>query len=348
MKTFQISCWATFGLSIFISACASEPSCEDLATCPYVAVDSSSSSAGGSSSGDLPNSEDCVNGFDDDGNGETDCADAACANQFECVPAIPAGFSEIVTMAVTAYGEPVELCPDGTERKLYYQNAAKDKCDGCSCDTSAMTCTAAPLFVSSFFNTTCTQLKSIGPLNPGQCAQTAGGSLIAKNGPTATGSCQIQMIESPLLPPMETVVSTCSVTAQGGQGCGMGETCVPRGAIEGAEYLCLEKTGHQTCPNDWPVAIHVFNSFTDDRQGCSPCSCTSSCSGGQYTVFEDDGGACMTTGKVIEPIGMCFPTNNGIFGMGVTMSELEKSCNVTPGQMIGEVHPFNETTLCCR
>lgn len=338
--------WGT--ASLF--GCGSEPSCEDLANCTSSPTGSSSGSSGlasssGASSGSMGSAENCTNGVDDDNDGNIDCADSECSDKHTCLPPIPAGFTEVVTITVTPYGEPTAACAGGATPQFMYQNPAVDACDACTCDASGVTCTPGQVATST--NATCTNANPVGALAPGQCKQVTGSAATLVSAPTPNGACLATTSMTPLKPAMETTITACSIGSTTGGGCGMSGTCVPSDGLEMAEHLCIKRPGHEVCPGDWPLAIYAFESFVDDRAGCTPCECSASCEGGQYTIFPFNMAGCAAGGTPVDTVGTCVSAGGSLFASRVLMSPLVPSCTTTGGSMMGSVKPMNESTLCC-
>lgn len=331
-------------------ACGSQPSCEELALCNSSTSSGASSGSSGmtgsstSSSGSMPNVENCTNGLDDDGDGAIDCADSECSANYTCLPAIPAGFTEVVTISVTAFGDPTGTCEGGVMPKLYYQNPAKDACDACTCDASGVTCTPGQLATAFGFDMTCNNAQPAQKLMPDQCQQVFGSAAILQTGPTTTGTCTASTSSGPPKPPMETTIATCSVGGVNGKGCESTGTCVANSGLANAEHTCIKRPGHEVCPGDWPLALYAFESFVDDRTGCTPCTCTPACEGGAYTLYSDS--TCTTGAMPVDMVGQCV-MNGGGFNASVMMTAPKAACTTTGGQMMGSVTTMNETTFCC-
>lgn len=326
-------------------ACSSGPTCEDLANCTTPTGSSGSGSSSGSSSGAMVMPEDCTNGADDDKDGSIDCADSECSDKHTCLPAIPAGFTEVVTITAAPYGEALAACPGGAMPKPFYQNPASNACDACTCDASGVTCSGPDLLISAgFFDMDCNQVQPAGPLPPGQCQPIFTPAAMVQGTPTMTGTCTTNATGGPLKPPMETTIATCAVGNINGRGCGMSGTCVASAGLMGAEHTCIKKAGHNTCPGEWPLAFYAFESFTDDRKACDTCSCTATCTGGKYTIFPEDQ-TCANGGVVVDPAGAC--TQAGGFSNGVLFEAPVASCTVNGGQTNGSVLAMDETTFCC-
>ena len=350
MKQFRRIWWLAGGLLLGTSAmsgCGSEPSCEDLANCTSPSGGSSGSTSGsGSSSGGMTGPEDCTNGLDDDKDGSIDCMDSECMDKFTCVPKVPAGFTEIVTITVAPYGEPSPACPGGAMPKPFYQNPAVDACDACTCDATGVSCTPGQL--ATAFDQTCTNVNPVIPPAAGQCQSGFGTSAVLQTAPTTTGTCTASTSSGPPKPPMETTIATCPVGNSDGAGCGMAGACVPSDGLATAEHICIKKVGHDVCPGEWPLALYAYESFTDDRSGCTPCGCTAACEGGKYTIFPNDKGMCAAgTGMAVDTVGACVVAGAGFFQLSISMTELKPSCTTTGGQMMGSVKPMTETTFCC-
>lgn len=355
MKQLQRSWWVIGGLLVgaCVNACGSEPSCEDLANCvaPPGGTSSSSGSTSGSSSssGSMTTPEVCTNGLDDDKDGSIDCSDSECMDMYTCIPPIPAGFTEIVMISVKPYDETPTPCAGGAMPTLFYQNPANGACDSCTCDASGVQCIPGQLATSfSFFGGNCSNANPIGALPADQCQAVNGDSAILQAAPMMTGSCTTSSTSGgPMTPPMETTIATCSVDSVDGRGCATSGTCVPSEGLSTAEHLCIKKPGHEVCPGEWPLALYAYESFTDERTECTNCSCTASCTGGEYTIYPDGQGACNAGGMAVNTLGVCVQSGSMNFSMSVKMSPLVASCTTTGGQTGGTVTPMNETTFCC-
>lgn len=343
MRPFQS--WFVLGWLGFSSllGCVSDPTCEDLANCAPSGASGTMSSGSGSSSG-MPGAEDCTNGADDDGDGQTDCADTDCSSNYTCIPEVPAGFNGIVTIAVTPFGDNAPPCAGGATPTSYYQNPAMDSCDACTCDVSGVQCSPAQLATSFGFDMTCNNPQPVGPIAPNQCQQVFGSSAMVQNAPTVIGSCTANMGSPTMKPPMETTITACSIGMATGGGCDASGTCVASDNVANAEHVCVYRAGHEACPGDWPLALYAFESYVDDRTGCTPCGCTTACEGGTYSIFPNDP-TCAGTGIPVEPVGACVMGSG--FQTGVSMTALMATCAVTGGAMMGSVTPMNETTFCC-
>lgn len=354
MKSIGLSLWLVGAFAALnLVGCGSDGSCQDEGTCLLssgAAAGSSGSTStttsGSGSTGTMVGPEDCTNGVDDDLDGKTDCQDDECLDKYTCIPPIPAGFSEVVTIAVTPFGEPTVACGGGAMPTLFYQNPAVDACDACTCDASGVTCTPGQLATSFSFDMTCTNPQPAGMFAPNQCKQVFGGAAILQTGPTMTGQCQTTTSSGPPKPAMETTIATCPVGGTDGGGCGMTGVCVPSEGLATAEHLCIKRPGHEVCPGDWPLALYAFESFVDDRTGCTPCGCSVTCEGGKYTIHPNDKGTCDMPGTPVDTVGQCV-TTGGSFSASVKMSAISATCTTTGGQMMGSVKPMNETTFCC-
>ena len=80
--------------------------------------------------------EQCLNGLDDDCNGDIDCADAACAGPVECVPA-PGNATPSTFVAMDAD------CPNGYSPVTLQRGlSASTDCTGCTCVSPQTICTS--------------------------------------------------------------------------------------------------------------------------------------------------------------------------------------------------------------
>lgn len=352
MKQLEKTWWLILTLAALAApnGCNSDPNCDIPGNCLLssgssgLTSGSTGTSISGGSTGSMGNPEDCTNGVDDDGDDDIDCTDTDCIDKYTCVPSIPAGFTEIVTITVTPFGEPSAACGGGVSAKLFYQTPAVDACDACTCDASGVSCTPGQIATGFDFTMMCGNLQPIGQLPPGQCQQLVGSASLL-SAATSAGSCQATTSTGTPKPPMETTIATCAVGNADGKGCGMSGACVPSDGLETAEHICIKRPGHEVCPGDWPLALYAFESFIDDRSGCTPCGCEAKCEGGDYMVFQNDS-SCTANGVPVNTVGACVSAGDSFVG-GLLMSPLTASCTTTGGSMMGSVTPMNETTFCC-
>jgi len=158
------------------------------------------------------------------------------------------------------------------------------------------------------------------------------------------------------VPPMWTHDDhACPVPATTGGGCGAGSVCIEKSAAPYDVPACISQAGTVACPGDWPSSIAAYSGGSDSR-GCDACTCATSgvaCSGGKFTVFDDDNcGNGGSTAPVDISGGACISVqdhvDNDQGSYRATAATLSGSCNPGGGAPHGEVSPEGAITFCCR
>ncbi len=236
--------------------------------------------------------EECLNGLDDDCNGDIDCADAECAGPVACVPG--SGDAKPSTFAASAGSCPAGYSPVTLQRGL----TAPMTCTGCTCVSPQTYCLAG---VYAHGANTCPSSQYTGQLYN-----------------VYTNSCQPLPADRNLY--MFAVDSFTECTAQGtpvpsptawgetrvlcvadetGGGCPSGEVCAP--AITTAS--CVMTEGSTDCSGALPddTGGQWFTGVTDDRT-CGACDCpfnygSGTCGGG--TIVGYNGPNCTGSSETI-------------------------------------------------
>jgi hypothetical protein len=287
--------------------------------------------------------EDCLNGQDDDCNGDVDCADAACsAGPFACVTA-PTGASlgYFTTMADCAAGyEPVTLSQGLT---------AAPECTGCTCTPDTVDCDS-----------------SLGASTPGTCPgdQVSGQTYVvlsSKCQAVAPNSTQVHYYSvrglSTCTPGGTGVLSSptwmstrtfCELKV--GKGCGNGQVCAPQNSTDTA--VCTRLSGQQACTAALGTSMGGepwSPSYTDERQCQCQCSFGNpSCGAAHIRLFS--GGNC--TGQTVD-LGSgaadgnhCTIPFTPVSGQIVGGSPNGNSCPVN-AFAFGDLLPDSPRTICC-
>lgn len=285
---------------------------------------------------DPTSTEDCFNGFDDDCDGDVDCADAACAGPAECIP-VPGG---------AGLGKFLEMgsCPAGTTAVTLHQGLTADpQCTGCSCsplnsycDSSivGLTCGGATVGVSyNLFSNGC---ENVAPANGGSIRFY---SIRGFSDCTAQGT--------PMLSAVSWASSStfCRVDALGA-GCPSGQRCVAKTAAP----ACSIQSGDVACNNDYPLAMgDPWSTDYVDQRECSPCQCgfgISTCNGGSIELFS--GANCQGTmitlgGNGGDECGVGFTPASG----RLTGAPATNTCE-PQAYPNGELKPKDANTICCQ
>jgi hypothetical protein len=220
--------------------------------------------------------EQCWNGMDDDCNGQTDCADAACKPGASCAPA---GSSVGVLVPVAT------PCPQGFDsgEMTLHQGLTDNGCSGCSCQTTPTQCAPRVYYYSNaslcnldvtmpfsggtLLNTIPTYTCSSSPIGSSQGMDTPVAWRVTMG--VAVGTCNAGGAATPLPPTWSTSMKLCTTLSSGG-GCDAGFVCVPK--VSGAK-ACAQKSA-VSCPASAPQETWE-RSFKDNRS-CGNCTCTTS------------------------------------------------------------------------
>lgn len=256
--------------------------------------------------------EDCLNGVDDNGDGDVDCADSKCGD-FRCVSAIPEAWAGYFVL----FDGPPGMDPDcpasfpGTVNSFLGNGSLDAPPAMCNCSCLAptgQTCNA-PTKVTIYdatLNANCSELvpdgincfaePALGPAN-GSCFDTsilASSSTCGANGgatcsmgtspcnvsavvaaPTVTGGACAAVSGAPTVPNASwmNLGRGCGDPVAFGQGCNGTQVCLPRPEPPYESGVCISMAGDHDCPPGAFAEKHVFfEDFTDTR-ACTPCAC---------------------------------------------------------------------------
>ncbi len=310
-----------------------------------------------------PLETDCLDGVDNDCNGQTDCADPACGAGYTCVPAAATGWDGY---ALYDDGR-LTACPDTYPTQLdTYEGIISfpATCTACSCAASGATCGTSSVACGA----TCAVAQdAVGTAcsNFGDAISIDGtSSCSASAPPLVPGTCASSGGVATIIPAAFSKLSrTCGATRGPGGGCVAGNSCVAK-APAGTHGMCVSQAvaGSVVCPSAYPHANIVMPTATsfDDTRGCTSCSCAgpngASCSA-SVTLFT--GSACTGSfggdgGSQISLVanGTCnanvvsAPTS---FLSGELQSTVTQgSCSAGGGAPTGSVTPLNQTAYCCQ
>ena len=270
-----------------------------------------SQDSGGGASGCVPNGpEDCFNGMDDDCNGATDCADAACNPSAICAPS-----SSVTGVLVAANAS----CPTGYSagETAIYQGLTDPGCSGCSCTTSPIQCTARVYYYASTSACDADPLPYSGgtlltPIPTYTCGSTPIGDSQGMSTPvawrvsmTATpDACSPGGSAQPLPPTWAMSMKLCTASSVGG-GCPQAFMCVPR--VTGSR-VCGQKSNAGICPNG--AIQETWQRGYSDQRSCGPCTCIAS------------GGSCFGVTVQLGHDWACSTIDGSLHGG-------EKSCSIS-------------------
>ena len=308
--------------------------------------------AGGAGGGPL---EDCLNGQDDDGDGDEDCADNDCTAGFSCVPNVPAAWDGPVALFD---GDPANVppCPAAFPDEEYQgrSNLVNEPamCAACTCSTPDVECTLAPLAFTTGATCANTVTTAAQPMTAGDCAtitppgQTSGYKAAAA---VATPDDCTEGGGQETLPPVNwgSAAIACGGAATG-DGCQGTDVCAP---LPGGSFVsgqCIWRDGNHACPNGYGDKYVLYDeSDYDDTRGCTACACG------------DPTGTCNVTteiyaGAACADVPIATVVNNGSCELAPIGGSIETtimksgSCPPVGGSPTGEItEGTNPTTVCC-
>jgi hypothetical protein len=308
--------------------------------------------------------EDCLDGEDDDGDGDIDCADDDCG-AFECTTALPVGWEGYFRLRAGAFSPALDsmACDGGADPTRYFaQPQDVGQCTACGCGSlSGATCGNQPVFCST--NGSCSvgtdftnNLLTAACYSPAS-HRNANVWCWAQPTPVANaGSCGASggaVVPTDL---WAGLVDVCQGTASNvaGGGCGAMQACVAvaPGTYAGAG-ICIRQTGEVVCPSGWDTPYMLYTGGTDAR-GCAACVCTpnTTCTGG-VACSEDDnscggGGGC----RPINDANGCTSQDGyseGTWSIHRTVwPSPSGSCAASGGAPNGQIDAVGAITYCCQ
>jgi len=322
-------------------------------------------------SGGAPPVEDCLDGIDNDGDGDVDCKDSECLPDFECVPAIPVGWGAIGYAALyQGASQALPACPTYADDIAYEGGASLDpgnaSCTACSCGApTGQSCTLTvdldvprvgfqPLQVS---NKPCgqvgTELSTLTVPDPwgGGCFQQdtlpAGvtcmgddcNASVNSGAPTVSGGSCAPGGGSPVLdtPAFSLAARACRVGLAGG-GCDGTDVCMPRPTTPFESRVCVGRAGDEVCPGGPFTERFLFHEGFDDSRDCTSCTCDAPTGGAceiTYGVYDDPQVGTCQSSVASFTAGSCFDLvgNPAMVGLtaNVTQAPSGSACGTSGG-----------------
>jgi hypothetical protein len=322
-----------------------------------------SSGTPASSSSGMAGTEDCLDGQDNDGNGQIDCADAACQPGFECTAEAPTGWTDYVRVHTTPYGMATGInCPDGSPPLHYFEGpGGPAQCQMCSCSLMGATC-GAPEISCYFGSPNC--MNGVDFTQQATTAACIGNPNVSGGGTSA--SCRLTnnamvLMQGTCSTSGGSVTSTPPIWAQdvllcggptAGAGCPGGQVCIPKGTGDFSASACITRAGTDMCPAGWTTTdIQAYANGTDNR-ACSACTCNAACTGGRYTVHDldncdppsgfDHADTSITSSTCVD-IGGSFDNDSG----SLTPELAQPSPMCAGGTPTGQVTTQEPHVICC-
>jgi hypothetical protein len=313
------------------------------------------------SAGDVSPGADVTPEASPDDASETSITDALdegpphCGGDFQCVPAVPGGWTGPLELYLGAAAPPA--CPSGSSTTFDGMDglqASAPNCD-CSCDSPVIVCGSVTMTTSAAAD--CATSCETTPVASGSCfasATCAGNPTSAfqtLSSPVATGKCTPQAAVD--VPPASwaayarACASSFAVTQSD---CAAGLVCAhlaPAAPFQAG--ACIVQAGSQACPTAGYVQSHVEYTGLTDTRGCNPCSCGGS---GNATcaatvdAYETSNATCGGLSVTFDPPVDCVPTNVGA-DLRVTVTGSGDPCTPSPGSPTGVATPTGPSTICC-
>jgi hypothetical protein len=152
-------------------------------------------------------------------------------------------------------------------------------------------------------------------------------------------TCDPSSFENVPPPAWQTSVRSCE--SAGGEGCGVGGSCVP----ELDEPLCIWIPGDTDCPvGPYEVQV-VFHETIADGRGCTECSCagpTGTCAGSVSLAYN----SCQVGIGSID-VGKCGSFNTSPAQAGYLMEIDDPGCAPEGGDPTGQAVAEDPVTFCC-
>lgn len=303
--------------------------------------------------------ENCLNGADDDGDGETDCSDPDCtATGFTCVDDPPGWDGPVVLFSGAMAAKPE--CPAAFPDKVYegYGDPSGDPatCSACSCDTTNVDVDCNTKNLLAYTQAGCMGQPFMVDLTPGDCFSPGPNMLNIQshkqNPPDVStqGSCTPSKVQATVPPSMWGATALVCAGSSFGKGCGGGgDVCAPKGQAPFEGSICIWRDGDHGCPQAYPDR-HVYNNDPtdiDDTRDCTDCTCgdaSGTCTA-TTELYSDD--KCTMKHNDVPNDGVCKDTMKGVSVKLITTTTA--SCPAQGGMPTGDVAalPFDVTTVCC-
>lgn len=296
---------------------------------------------------DCTQPESCFDGVDNDCNGQTDCADAACTPGAVCVDAPASSKLGVMVSNDTP-------CPEGftgEELFVYRGITGGGGCAGCSCTPKPTDCTADLWYYTT--PASCTNdVNQVNGTYAGEIGFACTPNPVNNGGLNFEGarvgpwkvnqSCSVDGVAAPEPASWKETRKFCRATGVGA-GCPAGKACVPPAdpvnqcALVSGSAVC---EGYAFQQNDW------FTGYSDTRS-CGACSCKAS--GGDcnnVTLYIGSDYACDT--GVDTPINEGGKVCKSIYSPPARLKGTpnESVCTLdTP--FTGTLDPTGQSTVCC-
>jgi hypothetical protein len=304
-----------------------------------------------------PSPESCLNGLDDDCDGNPDCADSDCQAATMCVPD-PTDFALAVQLNTDAANCAAPYAKSKTVLHNTPRSTSSD-CVGCSCTDPKADCRLKHLGTYPDLDTcnangayavwdvpAMPEANGCYEVNTGDDPQ---GVVIERPDNEIERTCG-SVTGTPKPPPIAwgKDATFCEMDRSSRAGCPGGKVCVPRTTNQ----LCAVATGTPGCPVGFNKSREIeWYDSADDARACVPATCACQAVGGtcpNQVSFGKSGECDNLTPPLILPIPsrVCVP--DGIHGPGLKLlgtytPPICSSTNKVSGSLTGK----GQHTVCC-
>lgn len=314
--------------------------------------------------------ENCLDGIDNNNDGDIDCADKDCNPDFECTEPAPTGWEGYFRVNQQPYQNMMpSMCPDGMAPSTYFDTPTMAECSPCGCG-NVMDAECAPPPIECVNSNMCnnpSMINLMGLMTDGTCFNVPDGEIggqperrcrLTSNTAmvVSQGTCPPTggMLMNP--DPWENQDDVCGQPIPGGGGCNGKDVCIPKGTGDYNGPVCIRKMGDDQCPGDFPNRIEAATEIADDRD-CNACTCEAAtgttCMGGGYTIFEEDG--CNDNDPKVTINNMMCTSVTQLLDNTTGSIEANPpqpmggSCMADGGEPTGSATPMGEmVTFCCK
>jgi hypothetical protein len=303
-------------------------------------------------------------GGEADGPTDTGAADvvdevpAHCGGDFQCIPAVPVGWSGPTDLYLGAAAAPA--CPglstdsfDGMDGL----QAPAASCD-CACGSPQVTCGGASL--TTAIVSACSPSCAITTPSLDTCFAAPAKCDTRVLGPTGTFQTLTVSVESGTCMPQSTVgitpatwksyARTCaSPLGSARADCPAGQVCTRTPSDPFQPVACIVEAGAKACPAEGYTQAHVEFTGLSDTRSCAACTCGApskeECTGTLYAYAATTNGTCGGMPDTYEP-AVCVPTNSQS-DLKVEAVGSGGACAASTGTASGTATPTGTTTICC-
>lgn len=306
----------------------------------------------------------CTNGVDDNGDSLVDCADPACGAGYRCVPAPPAGFSEVFALSTVGPGLSPTCGGSYTVPQmsgLYQEPAAAPAACDCQCSPNSEVCRVAmDFYEGSQCQGTSWPLTGADRLRSGRCEDVYFSKLGTPGSESLRASVQAPAntngrctATNVTLPEVAWAVTGrgCAPDPTSAAGCTAG-SCLPN-PPQSLGPLCVSQAGDVVCPAAFPTKRLFYTDVVDTR-ACE-CGCSVTCpthttgyTGDTCTLDPNVAATTIALDNSCVPLPLD-PSPSGPSSFADETRSFQTPPATCPAvvQTSGNVTPSGAVTICC-